>query len=108
MVPRGQASSFMPRYHFDLALGQARICDPEGVDLPDEEAARWHALNEIRELLATSIGKRLGKNCLIKCAIPEAARCSRSGSTRTRHPERPPAVSPARPTPDSNGRPGRL
>jgi hypothetical protein len=56
----------MPRYHFDLALGQARIRDAEGVDLPDEEAARWHALNEIRELLATSIGKRLAKNCLIK------------------------------------------
>jgi hypothetical protein len=38
----------------------------DGVDLPDDDAARAHALAEVRELLDTTMGKRLGKDCKIE------------------------------------------
>ena len=60
----------MPRYHFDWALGHHRVRDTEGVELPDDAAAREYALDEIRELLATTMGKRLDKDCLVEVCDP--------------------------------------
>ena len=54
------------RYHFDWALGNHRVRDALGFDLPDDAAARAHAEAEIRELLATTMGKRLDKDCAIE------------------------------------------
>ena len=56
----------MARYHFDWALGDHRVRDGEGIDLPDDDAARTHAEAEIRELLENAMGKRLGKDCAIE------------------------------------------
>jgi hypothetical protein len=56
----------VPRYHFDWALGDHRVRDAVGFDLPDDDAARAHAEAEIRELLETTMGKRLGKDCAIE------------------------------------------
>ena len=56
----------LPRYHFDWALGQHRVRDYDGVELADDAAARESALTEIRELLETTMGKRLGKDCKIE------------------------------------------
>lgn len=53
----------MPLYRFDWALGDHRIRDTIGMELPDDDAARQHATTEIRELLNTTMGKRLGKDC---------------------------------------------
>jgi hypothetical protein len=55
----------VPRYHFDWALGNHRVRHALGFDLPDD-AARAHAESEIRELLETTMGKRLGKDCAIE------------------------------------------
>ena len=40
--------------------------DSVGFDLRDDDAARAHAETEIRELLETTMGKRLGKDCAIE------------------------------------------
>jgi len=40
----------MPRYHFNLVGRSETIPDPQGVDLPDDEAARRVALDVIAEL----------------------------------------------------------
>jgi hypothetical protein len=56
----------VPRYHFDWALGHHRVRDGEGIELPDADAARAHAETEIRELLETTMGKRLDKDCAIE------------------------------------------
>jgi hypothetical protein len=56
----------VPRYHFDWALGDHRVRDAVGFDLADDDAARTHAEAEIRELLETTMGKRLGKDCAIE------------------------------------------
>lgn len=56
----------MPLYRFDWALGEHRIRDAVGMELPEDGAARHHAMTEIRELLDTTIGKRLGKDCGIE------------------------------------------
>jgi hypothetical protein len=65
VVPYSGAES-VPRYHFDWALGDHRVRDAVGFDLPDDAAARAHAEAEIRELLETTMGKRLGKDCAIE------------------------------------------
>ena len=52
----------MPLYYFDWVLGANRIRDPNGIDLPDEEAARWHAITEIRNMLRTTMGGSLDKH----------------------------------------------
>lgn len=41
----------MPRYHFHLHEGDARISVAEAVDLPDAEAAWYQAVRSARELL---------------------------------------------------------
>ena len=56
----------MPRYHFDWGLANHRVRDDVGFDLPDDGAARAHAETEVRELLETTMGKRLGKDCGIE------------------------------------------
>jgi hypothetical protein len=56
----------VPLYRFDWALGEHRVKDATGVELPDNDAAREHAVMEIRELLDTTMGKRLGKDCAIE------------------------------------------
>jgi hypothetical protein len=56
----------VPLYRFDWALGEHHIRDTEGLELPDDDAAREHAATEIRELLGTIMGKRLGKDCMIE------------------------------------------
>jgi len=60
------AAESVPRYHFDWALGNHRVRDAVGFDLPDNAAARAHAEAEIRELLETTMGKRLDKDCAIE------------------------------------------
>lgn len=45
----------MPRYFFNLRYGRGPdklAVDPEGDELPDVEAARQHALQEARSLIA--------------------------------------------------------
>jgi hypothetical protein len=54
------------RYHFDWAAGEHRVCDVVGFDLPDDDAARTHAEAEKSQLLETTMGKRLGKDCVIE------------------------------------------
>ena len=47
----------MPRYYLNLRYGQALdklAIDPEGDELPDDEAARQHALQAARDLVAGS------------------------------------------------------
>lgn len=57
----------MPRYFRHIQQGEQRIDDPEGVELPDLDAARSEALEAIRGLLAEAI--RTGKDDWIEEAI---------------------------------------
>jgi Domain of unknown function (DUF6894) len=41
----------MSRYYFNLKLPGETLLDPEGTDLPDEEAALDHARRVVRELM---------------------------------------------------------
>ena len=41
----------MPRYYFNLKRRDGTLVDPDGVDLPDQAAAREHALQVIDELM---------------------------------------------------------
>src|SRR5215475_5357983 len=41
----------MPRYYFNLKKREGTLLDPDGTDLPDEAAARKHALQVMRELM---------------------------------------------------------
>ena len=41
----------MPRYFFDFEDGQTLSRDPEGLDLPDKEAARRAAIGELTEIV---------------------------------------------------------
>ena len=45
----------MPRYFFDLYNGSGLTRDEEGQELPDQDAARASALNDIRSLLSSEI-----------------------------------------------------
>jgi hypothetical protein len=63
---RPRSGNAVPQYHFDWALGEHRVRDTEGVELSDDDAAREHAKTEISELLETTMGKRLGKDCMIE------------------------------------------
>lgn len=40
----------MPRYFFNIKDGRKLVSDPDGTELPDEESARAHALEVVREL----------------------------------------------------------
>lgn len=41
----------MPRYYFNLKKREGTLVDPDGTDLPDEAAAREHALQVMSELM---------------------------------------------------------
>ena len=41
----------MPRYFFHFQDGPARLTDPEGVALPDSEAAWYHGVRSAREIV---------------------------------------------------------
>jgi hypothetical protein len=55
----------VPRYHFDWAVGTHRARDHEGVELPDDEAAREYALSEIRSLKRITT-RGLSSDCAIE------------------------------------------
>ena len=41
----------MPRYYFTLKRREGTLLDPDGMDLPNEAAAREHALHVMSELM---------------------------------------------------------
>ena len=41
----------MPHYHFNVKRREGTLLDPDGMDLPDEAAARGHALQVMSELM---------------------------------------------------------
>jgi len=45
----------MPRYFFHLREGTIETDDPEGLILPDDEAAREQAMEFARDLLAAAV-----------------------------------------------------
>lgn len=47
----------MPHYYFHIVEGDELIDDPEGVDLPDESAARERAIMSARSLLSAAVIK---------------------------------------------------
>ena len=42
----------MPRFFFDVVNRVGLVRDPEGAELPDEQAARSHALDSIRSMVS--------------------------------------------------------
>ena len=51
----------MPRYYFNIR-NDADVDDPEGKELPDEAAAREHALESARDLVCAHIHEHAGVN----------------------------------------------
>jgi hypothetical protein len=49
----------MPKYHFDIRIGDCFIRDSEGSELADDRAALDYAREEIRELLMTRAGSKI-------------------------------------------------
>ena len=49
----------MPKYHFDIRIGDCFIRDSDGSELPDDRAALDYARAEIRELLTTRAGSKI-------------------------------------------------
>jgi hypothetical protein len=47
----------MPRYLFHVCNGTGFVPDEEGVELPDDDAARNLALRSARELMGEDIGR---------------------------------------------------
>jgi hypothetical protein len=43
----------VPRYYFNFVHGQGRIDDPEGIELPDEPAARKQAMDAVLDAQKT-------------------------------------------------------
>ena len=41
----------MPTYYFHFSDGRERRLDPEGMKLPDEEAAWYHAVRSARDMI---------------------------------------------------------
>ena len=41
----------MPRYYFNLRNSEGTLLDPEGTELPDQDAARVHAHQVMQELM---------------------------------------------------------
>ena len=76
----------MPRYYFDIRLDEALIRDAEGTELAGRQEALEFALAEIRELVMTRAGSKLGlasskievcdtdKELLFAVPFPEALR----------------------------------
>jgi hypothetical protein len=57
----------MPRYYRHIRQDNGFIEDPEGIELPDLDAARAEALDGIRDLLAEAV--KSGKDDLLDDAI---------------------------------------
>ena len=49
----------MPRFYFDVRLGDCIVRDNEGTELQDMQGAVDFALDEIRELLMTRAGSKI-------------------------------------------------
>ena len=49
----------MPKYHFDIRIGNCFISDGDGSEFPDDKAALDNAREEIRELLMTRAGSKI-------------------------------------------------
>jgi hypothetical protein len=49
----------MPKYHFDIRIGNCFIRDGDGSEFPDDKAALDNAREEIRELLMTRAGSKI-------------------------------------------------
>jgi hypothetical protein len=76
----------MPKFYFDIRLGDCLIRDTGCADLPDRNAALTYALDEIRELLMTRAGSNIdlstskldvcdeAKRLLFSVPFPEALR----------------------------------
>lgn len=47
----------MPRYYRHIRQGDRHIEDPDGIELPDLDAARAEAITGVRDLLAEAIRK---------------------------------------------------
>ncbi len=57
----------MPRYFFDIVIGSERLADEDGFDLPDPEAARSRAREEVRALLSSRVVDMLNpKDCHVE------------------------------------------
>ena len=46
----------MPRYHFDVSIGDVSLPDPEGRDLPDADAAWETAKRMAGDLMRSDLG----------------------------------------------------
>jgi hypothetical protein len=49
----------LPKFYFDVRLGDCLIRDQQGMDAQDRNAALSYALDEIRELLMTRAGSKI-------------------------------------------------
>ena len=45
----------MPRFYFHLTDAAGRLDDPEGMELPDAEAAWFQAVRSVRELMRADL-----------------------------------------------------
>ena len=74
-APRGQffrapGRLALPRYHFNWDIGTHRICDDDGVELSDDNAARQRAEAERELLLATFLVEHLHNACCVEVCDP--------------------------------------
>jgi len=60
----------LPRYHFNWDIGTHRICDDDGVELSDDNAARQRAEAERELLLATFLVEHLHNACCVEVCDP--------------------------------------
>jgi hypothetical protein len=61
----------MPRYFFSIKDGRKIVFDPEGTELPDEDSARSHACQVVRELM---------RNCEQRTLLWRLAVCDWQGT----------------------------
>lgn len=62
----------MPRYYFNIR-NDADVDDPEGKELPDEAAAREHALESARDLVCAHIHEHAGVNLDHRIEVGDAS-----------------------------------
>jgi uncharacterized protein DUF6894 len=51
LSPSHKGEARMPHYHFNVKRREGTLLDPDGMNLPDEAAARGHALHVMSELM---------------------------------------------------------
>jgi hypothetical protein len=85
----------MPHFYFDVHNGHGDTLDEEGVDLPDQAAARQIALDSIRSMVAEDARKGVidldgridvrdgARNVLLTVCFAEAFWLTLSGSKRS-------------------------